>query len=135
MRGILPLFFFATLALSNQASKGSPGREARPPRGPRSSRRGRFIGLVVGAGAGLGLGMMAALKALPDASCTTRKTLLTAGSFGTIGAAIGYRIGEATAESPQPEASLQPSVDPRHVLENPTVLPSFVFRSLVDAGR
>lgn len=83
------------LSLTSQAFAQTPPDPRRPLRSG-TSKRAKMIGLVVGAGAGFGLGMLAGLQS-PGASCSDRKVWLAAGSFGALGATFGYLAGDRLA--------------------------------------
>ena len=83
--------------LSGKAFADSVKRQPPPRAKSGASMRSRLVGMALGAGAGFGLGMVTALHKLPDASCKDGKVLVSAGSFGTIGAMFGYWAGAGPA--------------------------------------
>jgi hypothetical protein len=96
------------LALAGPAFAETPQtRQAPRQRSAQPSKRARLLGLAIGAGAGVAGGIAAAFAALPDASCSDRKTWIAAGSFGTLGAALGYGLAGRGERS----ARQQPSQD------------------------
>jgi hypothetical protein len=80
------------LTLASATELSAETRTARAAEG-RPAGRSRLAAVLIGAGAGVGAGLAAAYAALPDASCSDMKTWVAAGSFGTLGAGIGYAVG------------------------------------------
>jgi hypothetical protein len=94
------------LAVAGQAFAETPQtRQAPRQRSAQPSKRARILGLAIGAGAGVAGGIAAAFAALPDASCSDSKTWIAAGSFGTLGAALGYGLAGRGERSARPRSS------------------------------
>jgi len=85
------LLLFA-LAIPGVAS----GEERRDQRNQAASEaprsRGRLMPVLIGIGAGVGLGLLTGTKALPEATCKDGKVWGVAGAFGAAGAVIGYSL-------------------------------------------
>jgi hypothetical protein len=105
------------------------GRESKPAPA-RSARRARVIGMLVGAGAGVGLGLVTGLQLLPEATCKDAKVWGMAGAFGTGGALAGYAL---TRSAQDPFAFRGPLPDrartARRAEQDPGPLPTFLFRA------
>jgi hypothetical protein len=94
MTRILALLLVITFALAGQAfadNGAARARQAGPEAG--AAKRSTIVRVALGAAAGFGVGMVAGLKALPDASCRDGRVWIAAGSFSALGAVIGYASG------------------------------------------
>ena len=104
----LPLTIILTCALMSARPLATGESSSPQASGPPRQGKGRVVGLIIGAGAGFALGLLAGFAWFDDAVDSDRKVWTTAVLLAAAGGTAGWLVGRDAA----PDLDLGPRLEP-----------------------